>query len=164
LPIFAQKVAFLTIFNQGSVNRTSNPLPNLRFCGIVKGWSRGPQRKPLTTAILYHEAQMFVINRTLNVFDVLFSAAETISEFDYVEFGEKLITFFATIAAIIVGFTSYVYTAVQLWWEDNNETTLTRGFQFVIHTMDFAHEVYIAGKDFRSIVNSFTAYTSAKVR
>ena len=94
---------------------------------------------------------MFSTNRYLSILDLTFIATEKVSKFDYVEFGEKFIIFVATISAVIVGFSSYVYTALQLWWEDNNETILTRGSQFIIHTMNFAHEIYTFAQEIYSV-------------
>lgn len=44
--------------------------------------------------------------------------------FNYVNFGNKVIYYVATILAVIVGVVSYTYTALQLWWEENNEDVI----------------------------------------
>lgn len=106
---------------------------------------------------------MFTTNKTLTVFDSLFTALEQISEFDYVGAGEKVISVIITVAAFIVAVSSYVSTAVRLWWLDNGESIMTNAVRAVILSIDFAHELYIAGCDFRRFANRIIATLADKV-
>ena len=121
------------------------------------------QRSAPPTNILYPFNKMFTANKTLTVVDALFTALEKISEVDYVKVGEKAISAIATLAAFIVAVSSYVSTAVRLWWLDNGESVMTNATRFVFHTMDFAHELYVAGRDFRRFANRIVATLSDKV-
>jgi hypothetical protein len=60
-----------------------------------------------------------------------------LKEFDYVQFGQNGIKTAATFAAIVVGVVSYVWTALQLWWEDNGEATQVNFIRFVVNVIDF---------------------------
>ena len=60
-----------------------------------------------------------------------------LKEFDYVQFGENVIKFSATVSAIVVGIVSYVWTALQLWWDDNGEATQVNLIRFVVNVIDF---------------------------
>ena len=93
-----------------------------------------------------------MINATLNAADSVFIALEKIEEFDYVAFGEKAIRFAATTSAIVVGLCSYIWLALQLFWEDHGDTILTFAFQTIVHTADFAHACYTSARAFRRTV------------
>lgn len=97
------------------------------------------------------------MNATLNVFDFGFGVLEKVSEFDVVEFGENVIENVATVAAIVVGVATYVWTALMLFWLENGETITKRAVQFVFLTVDFAGELLMAGRDFRAFINKATA-------
>ena len=97
-------------------------------------------------------------NTALNIFDGFFTALEQISEFDYIALGEKAIAFALTFAACIVACTSYVYTALRLFWLENGEQILTFAFVSIINIADFAHSFYETGKDLRRFTNYATAY------
>jgi hypothetical protein len=60
-----------------------------------------------------------------------------LKEFDYVQFGEDVIKFSATATAVVIGVVSYVWTALQLWWEDNGETTQVNFIRFLVNVIDF---------------------------
>lgn len=60
-----------------------------------------------------------------------------ISEIDYVKLGGDVIKYTATVAAIVVGVASYLYTAFQLWWNDNGETVQVNLFRFIVNLVDF---------------------------
>ena len=64
-----------------------------------------------------------------------------LKEFDYVQFGENVIKTAATFAAIVVGVVSYVWTALQLWWEDNGEATQVNLIRFIVNVIDFIGSV-----------------------
>lgn len=81
----------------------------------------------------------------------------TISEFDYIAFGNRIITIIATVAAIIIGTASYMSTAAQLFWEDHGERIMVSTLQAVIIAADFAGNCYYTGRNFRIIANSATA-------
>jgi hypothetical protein len=100
---------------------------------------------------------MFTANRTLTALDVMFAAAENVSRYDAVAVGEKALTIIATVAAFIVAVTSYVYTALLLWWEDNGENTLIAATRFIFTVVDFAGACYYAGRNFRPVANRVTA-------
>lgn len=63
--------------------------------------------------------------------------ANFISEIDYVKLGNDVIKHTATVAAIVVGVISYLYTAFQLWWNDNGETVKVNLFRFIVNMIDF---------------------------
>ena len=100
---------------------------------------------------------MYTTNTTLNIIDSAFGVIETVSEFDYVRFGERLIAIIATAAAIIVGIITYCTTALQLFWLDNGERIMTRAFQTVIIAADFAGNCYYAGRDCRRFASTASA-------
>ncbi len=95
---------------------------------------------------------MFAINRTFNVIDTAFTSLEAISEFDYIAVGEKVINISATVAAIVVGVCSYVWTALLLFWEDNGEVITVGATRFVINIVDFAGWCYHTGRKVRPVV------------
>ena len=90
-----------------------------------------------------------MFNATPNAADSVFIALEKIEEFDYVAFGEKAIRFAATTSAIVVGLCSYIWLALQLFWEDHGDAILTFAFQTIVHTADFAHDLYTSGRALR---------------
>lgn len=100
------------------------------------------------------------MNATLNVFDFGFGALEKMSEVDYVKLGENVIENVATVAAIVVGVATYVWTALMLFWLENGGTITKRAVQFVFLTVDFAGELLMAGREFRRFVNRLTAQVS----
>jgi hypothetical protein len=66
-----------------------------------------------------------------------------LKQFDYVEFGAKAIQFAATVSAIVVGVVSYVWTAFQLWWEDNGEAVQVNSIRFAINVVNFVSAIVI---------------------
>lgn len=92
-------------------------------------------------------------NTALNTLDFSFATAERISEFDYVAFGQTVINVTATTTAIVTGFVSYVWLALQLFWEDHGETITVGATKSIILTVDFAGNCLIAGRKFRVLVN-----------
>ena len=100
---------------------------------------------------------MFTANRTLTTLDVMFAAAEQIADFDYVAMGEKSLNVIATVAAFIVAVTTYVSTALQLFWLEHGESIVTNAIRIVINTVDFAGACYYAGRNFRPVANRVTA-------
>jgi hypothetical protein len=67
-----------------------------------------------------------------------------VKEFDYVKFGDNVIFYSATIAAVVVGVVSYLWTAFQLWWDDNGETVQVNTIRIVVNVIDFIAAVVIA--------------------
>ena len=75
-----------------------------------------------------------------------------LKEFDYIQFGEDVIKFAATVSAIVVAVVSYVWTAFQLWWIDNGETVKVNTFRFVVNLIDAIAAFVIAiPKVYRSV-------------
>jgi hypothetical protein len=66
-----------------------------------------------------------------------------VKEFDYVKFGDNVIQFSATALAVIVGVVSYVWTAFQLWWDDNGETVQVNTIRIVVNLIDFIAAIVI---------------------
>jgi hypothetical protein len=66
-----------------------------------------------------------------------------LKQFDYIEFGSKAIQFAATVSAIVVGVVSYVWTAFQLWWEDNGEAVQVNSIRFAINVVNFVSAIVI---------------------
>jgi hypothetical protein len=79
-----------------------------------------------------------------NSFPPVDAAINKLKNFDYVQFGENVIQFTATLSAIIVGIASYVWTAFQLWWNDNGEATQVNFIRFVVNVIDFIAAAVIA--------------------
>lgn len=100
---------------------------------------------------------MFATNRYLTAVDVAFNAAEVIASFDYVAVGNSVITCAATVCAIVVATTSYIITALQLFWCEQGDVITTRTIQFVVATADFAGACYFAGRKFRPVANRYCA-------
>ena len=50
----------------------------------------------------------------------------TLRKIDYVDLGNKTIYFLATVIAIVIGVSSYISTATQLWWCDNGENIINK--------------------------------------
>lgn len=67
-----------------------------------------------------------------------------LKEFDYVQFGNDVIKFSATASAIFVAVVSYVWTAFQLWWNDNGEAVQVNTIRFIVNAIDFIAAVVIA--------------------
>ena len=100
---------------------------------------------------------MFATNTQLSIIDSAFGVIEVIAEHDYKKSAERIIALIATAAAVIVGFTSYVSTALQLFWLEHKERIITRAFQTVIIAADFAGNCYYAGRDFRRFASTASA-------
>ena len=67
-----------------------------------------------------------------------------LKEFDYVRFGDNLVKFSVTAYAIAVAVSSYLWTAFQLWWDDNGEATQVNFIRFVVNVIDFIAAIVIA--------------------
>lgn len=100
---------------------------------------------------------MFTANNTLNIVDSAFTALDRIERIDYIKLGDDAINIVATLAAAIVAVTTYVVTALQLFWMEHGERILTVAFQFVIHTADFAHDCYTSGVAFRRLISNLSS-------
>jgi len=64
-------------------------------------------------------------------------------EFDYVKFGDVVVKYSVTAYAIAVAVSSYLWTAFQLWWDDNGETVQVNTIRFVVNVIDFIAAVVI---------------------
>jgi hypothetical protein len=106
---------------------------------------------------------MFTANRTLTALDVIFAAAENVSRYDAVAVGEKALNVIATVAAFIVAVTTYVSTALQLFWLEHGESIVTNAVRVVINTVDFAGACYYAGRNFRPVANRVTAQVADSI-
>ena len=106
---------------------------------------------------------MYTTNTTLNIIDSAFGVIETVSEFDYVRFGERLIAIIATAAAIIVGVITYCTTALQLFWLEHGERIMVNALRAVIIAADFAGNCYYAGRDCRPVINRWVAQLTDQV-
>lgn len=67
-----------------------------------------------------------------------------LKEFNYVKFGDNLVKYSITAFAIAVAVSSYVWTAFQLWWDDNGEATQVNLIRFVVNLIDFIAAIVIA--------------------
>jgi hypothetical protein len=65
-------------------------------------------------------------------------------EFDYVKFGDVVVKYSVTAYAIAVAVSSYLWTAFQLWWDDNGEATQVNLIRFVVNVIDFIAAIVIA--------------------
>lgn len=79
-----------------------------------------------------------------------------IKHFDHVKLGEQVITLVITLTAVIVGITTYAYTAFQLYWLDNGEVITERAKSAVEVIKLTATEFYLAGRDLRLSVANYT--------
>jgi hypothetical protein len=94
---------------------------------------------------------------TLNVLDFGFETAELI---DNLQLRRKLnvaVNVTATVAAVVVGLASYLWVALQLFWEDHGDDIVVGATRFAFLTADFAGNVLIAGRNFRRVANFVTA-------
>lgn len=66
-----------------------------------------------------------------------------LKQFDYVKFGADAIQFAATISAIVIGVSSYIWTAFQLWWEDNKESVQVNLIRFAVNVVNFVAAIVI---------------------
>lgn len=80
----------------------------------------------------------------VNSFPPVDALMKQLKEFDYVKFGDNVIQVTATICALIVGVVSYVWTAFQLWWDDNGETVQVNFIRIVVNLIDFIAAIVIA--------------------
>ena len=80
----------------------------------------------------------------VNSFPPVDALMKQLKEFDYVKFGDNVIQVTATICALFVGVVSYVWTAFQLWWDDNGETVQVNFIRIVVNLIDFIAAIVIA--------------------
>ena len=97
-----------------------------------EGWSRS------TNSLFFTTMEM------VNSFPPVDALTNKLKEFDYVKFGENTIQFAATVYAVIVGVSSYLWTAFQLWWNDNGETVQVNTIRIVVNVIDFIAAIVIA--------------------
>ena len=95
---------------------------------------------------------MFISNRYLTVADIAFSTLDIIERVDYVTLGSRVINTTATLAAIIIGITTYVVTALQLFWLERGETIIINTIRFTVTLADFAGDCYHTGRKVRPVV------------
>lgn len=102
-------------------------------------------------------------NTALNILDINFTILEKISEFDYVALGQNVINFVTVTAAIVSGFCSYIWLALQLFWEEHGETITVGSVKFTFGLVDFAGECLLTGRKLRPVVNGLTASLTDRV-
>ena len=64
----------------------------------------------------------------------------------------KTINALAFTAAVIVGVTSYIFTAFQLWWEENGDEVTAKFAAFVEKVEEAIDVTYQLGRDFRPVI------------
>lgn len=107
---------------------------------------RGPATDgPLSLTTLFTETTMIIANRTLNVIDSAFNVIEQIERYDYIAVGRNVIDKAIILTAVIVAVTTYVITALQLFWLEHGDTIIINSVRLVVNTIDFAHEVFVFG-------------------
>jgi len=79
-----------------------------------------------------------------NSFPPVDATINKLKQFDYVKFGDNAIKFSVTAYAIAVGVISYVWTAFQLWWDDNGETVQVNTIRFAVNGIDTIAAIAIA--------------------
>jgi hypothetical protein len=122
-----------------------------------EGGKRASNGRPLIHTPIIQETTMIITNAKLNALDALFFIAEQIERIDPVAIGEKVINISATAAAIIIGVTSYVITALQLFWLEHNETIITNAVRFTFFIADTIGAVYYAGVNSRPVITHWAA-------
>ncbi len=79
-----------------------------------------------------------------NSFPPVDAMAKKIKEFDYVKFGDNVVKYSITAYAIAVAVSSYVWTAFQLWWDENGEATQVNLIRIAVNVIDFIAAIVIA--------------------
>ena len=102
-------------------------------------------------------------NTALNILDINFTILEKISEIDYVTLGQNVINFVTVTAAIVSGFCSYIWLALQLFWEEHGETITVGSVRFTFGLLDFAGSCYFAGRKLRPVANCLVASLTDRV-
>ena len=67
-----------------------------------------------------------------------------LKEFDYVKFGDNVVKYSITAYAIAVAVSSYLWTAFQLWWDDNAEATQVNLIRISVNVIDFIAAIVIS--------------------
>lgn len=106
---------------------------------------------------------MFATNTQLSIIDSAFGVIESVSEFDFIRFGEKIIDVSLVITATTHAVISYVITAIMLWWLENGPAIMANTVRVVIIAADFAGNCYLAGRDFRRFTNHWVAQLTDQV-
>jgi hypothetical protein len=78
-----------------------------------------------------------------NSFPPVDALVKQLKEFDYVKFGDNVVKFSITSYAIVVGVVSYIWTAFQLWWDDNGEAVQANTIRIVVNVIDFIAAIVI---------------------
>ena len=82
-----------------------------------------------------------------NSFPPVDDAIAKLKSFDYVKFGENAINVAITVYGVVYAVVTYVWTAFQLWWEDNGESVKVNVVRFAFNTIDFIADVVFALRD-----------------
>lgn len=82
-----------------------------------------------------------------NSFPPVDAALNKIKEFDYVKFGAKVVNYSVTVYAVLYAVITYIWTAFQLWWDDNGETVKVNLVRFTFNSVDFIAEIVFALQD-----------------
>jgi hypothetical protein len=79
-----------------------------------------------------------------NSFPPVDAMVKKLQEFDYAKFGDNVVKYSITAYAIAVAVSSYLWTALQLWWDDNGEATQVNLIRLVVNVIDFIAAIVIA--------------------
>ena len=79
-----------------------------------------------------------------NSFPPVDGIVKKLQEFDYVKFGDNVVKFSVTAYAIAVAVSSYLWTAFQLWRDDNGEATQVNLIRIAVNVIDFIAAIVIA--------------------
>ena len=71
-----------------------------------------------------------------NSFPTVDVMVKKIKDFDYVKLKNDVIDYSITVYAVVVAVSSYLWTAFQLWWDDNGEATQVNIIRFVVNLVD----------------------------
>jgi hypothetical protein len=97
------------------------------------------------------------MNFTLNALDSIFFGLEKLTEFDYVNAGRKVINGVVTVAAVIVALCTYMWTALQLFWDEHGEGITVGVTRAVFNVMDFGGNCLLAGREMRFLADKVVA-------
>ena len=113
-------------------------VPKMWYCiGVVRDEDPRPTRSLFSTT-------MELTNSFPPVDAFVEFSNKKLKEFDYVKFGDNLVKFSVTAYAIAVAVSSYLWTAFQLWWDDNGEAVQVTTIRIVVNLIDFIAAIVIA--------------------
>ena len=117
----------------GTLNEhsTSNVLQQLSGEGLLQ----------ITQFLFYFTMQLY------NSFPPVDDAIAKLKEIDYVKLGHNTINVVITVYAVVYAVLTYVWTALQLWWDDNGEDVKVNAVKLTFNTIDFVADVIFALRD-----------------